>query len=76
MTRKHNVHCFSSRRIAERRIRCRLLHEKHLFREKIENVVTIEETWVYLHYCNKRDSFTTLKEEKKIINASKENFNK
>ena len=43
---------------------CGTLYKKRLLGEKWKNVATSDESWICLSYCNKKDKFFIIKEEK------------
>ena len=54
--KKCNVHRLLPKHVVDRRTRCRKLYENHLSGDKWKNVVTIDESWVYLSDCNRKRS--------------------
>lgn len=71
--KKFNVHRLLPKHIADRKTRCRKLYENHLSGEKWKNVVTIDESWVYLSDCDKKRAVYYRKRGEKM---SKHGFTK
>lgn len=50
--KKTKVHVLSDAHKANRKINCRKLYDRHLSGSKYEFVVTLDEAYIYLNYCN------------------------
>jgi hypothetical protein len=50
--RKTKVHALNAIHKANRKTNCRRLYEQHLAGGKSEYMVTLDEAWLYLDYCN------------------------
>ena len=63
-----------------RHTRCRILYEKHLSRQKRKNVITMDESRMYVNECNKKRSIYYHQREEKNLKSwfieSKESFSK
>lgn len=55
--KKKIVHCLLPRHVAQQKTFCRAMYESYLAGDKWKYIVTLDEAWVYLNDCNKKDLF-------------------
>jgi hypothetical protein len=64
--KKTKVHVLSDAHKANRKVNCRKLYDRHLSGSKYEFVVTLDETYIYLNYCNGRREICYVKRGEKV----------
>jgi hypothetical protein len=78
MRKKRKVHKLTDDHCANRKTNCRKLYERHLAKDRSEYVVTLDESYIYLSYCNGISKICYVQRGEQTpeewVNDCKENF--